>query len=248
MIGTMNRTAAALIIGNEILTGKIQEKNLQYLGKELFSMGIELRRAIICPDEIDTIVSDLNSLRSSHDLVFTSGGVGPTHDDLTMQAIAQAFGRQLVRSKQIEELIRSYYQTRLTDSHLRMANIPEGARLVSNQEMRLPTVAIENVYIFPGIPELFKLKFAVLRDVLGGNTQFITNAIYIRSDEGEIAESISKIADRYPDVTIGSYPEWSNPKYRVKVTFDSGDQSAIDKASRDLLSLLPTENIVKIEE
>ncbi|MCP4601623.1 MAG: competence/damage-inducible protein A [Proteobacteria bacterium] len=244
----MARTAAALIIGNEILTGKIQEKNLSYLGQELFSMGIALRRAIICPDEIDIIVEDLNSLRQTYDLIFTSGGVGPTHDDITMAAIAKAFDRALVRSPEIEQMIRDYYKSRLTESHLRMADMPEGARLISNDEIRLPTVAIENVYIFPGVPELFRMKFPVLREILRESVKFITRAVHIMSDEGEIADTIGKIASQHSEVAIGSYPQWNKPQYRVKVTFDGHNPETVQRAVQALLKELPTEKIVSIED
>jgi molybdopterin-biosynthesis enzyme MoeA-like protein len=244
----MAQSAAALIIGNEILSGKTQEKNLSFLGRELFALGITLKRAIVCPDEIEVIVADLNDLRKNHDWVFTSGGVGPTHDDLTMTAIARAFGCKLVRSTEIEQLLREYYKSRITESHLRMADIPEGARLLSDQEMRLPTVAIENVFIFPGIPELFRLKFPALRNHLHQATSFKTSAIFLRADEGEIAPLMSEIALQHPQVAIGSYPEWNNPDYRVKVTVDGQEVVAVSKAIQALLNALPADKVVRVEE
>jgi molybdopterin-biosynthesis enzyme MoeA-like protein len=244
----MPRNAAALIIGNEILTGKTQEKNLSFLGQELFALGIELRRAIICPDEIDVIVNDLNELRKSHDWVFTSGGVGPTHDDVTVVAIAKAFGRKLVRSQELEQIMRKYYKSHLTESHLRMADIPEGSRLLSDQDMRFPIVAIENVFIFPGIPELFQMKFPVLRELLRQATPLKTSAIYVRTDEGEIATLMSRIALQHSNVLIGSYPQWNNPDYRVKITIDGRDTEVIKKALQALLKELPSEAVVKVEE
>lgn len=244
----MAQTAAALIIGNEILSGKTQEKNLNFLGQELFALGITLKRAIVCPDDIEVIAADLNDLRKRHDWVFTSGGVGPTHDDLTMNAIAQAFGCKLVRSSEIERLLREYYKSRITESHLRMADIPEGARLLSDQEMRLPTVAMENVFIFPGIPELFRLKFNVLRNHLRQATSFKTSAIFLRTDEGEIAAVMSEIAVQHPLVSIGSYPEWNNPDYRVKVTVDGDEVIEVNKAIRALLDALPADKVIRVEE
>jgi len=244
----MAQSAAALIIGNEILSGKTQEKNLNFLGQELFALGIALKRAIICPDDIEVIVADLNDLRKNYDWVFTSGGVGPTHDDLTMTAIARAFECRLVRSPEIERLLREHYKSRITDSHLRMADIPEGARLLSNTEMRLPTVAMKNVFIFPGIPELFRLEFQVLRQHLRQTTSFKTSSIFLQADEGEIAALMSEIALQHPEVAIGSYPEWNNPEYRVKVTVDGQGAVAVNQAIQALLNALPADKVVRVED
>jgi molybdenum cofactor synthesis domain-containing protein len=174
---TLARTAAALIIGNEILTGKVQEQNVAFLAKELFALGVALRRVVVCVDEIDVIVADLDALRTTHDVVFTSGGVGPTHDDVTIAAIAKAFGRKVVRAPEMEWLIRKYYAERVTDGHLRMADVPEGATLVRSAEMPWPTVQIENVYVLPGVPEIFRAKFPVLRDRLREGAPFVSRAV-----------------------------------------------------------------------
>src|SRR5262245_59459598 len=154
----MARKAAALIIGNEILTGKIQETNMRELATELFQLGISLERVVICRDEVDTIAADLELLRRRHDVVFTTGGVGPTHDDVTHRAVAQCFGRRLVRSHELESLIRGALGDRCTEGHLLMADIPEGAKLISSKEVRWPTVLIENVFVLPGLPKVFRLK------------------------------------------------------------------------------------------
>src|SRR5690606_18667646 len=146
----MARTAAALIIGNEILTGKVREANVQRLAHELFRLGIAFRRVIVCPDDVDTIARDLRELREAHDLVFTSGGVGPTHDDLTLPAVARSFDRPLVRSPIIEGLIRGYWGERATEGHLRMADVPEGAELLSTGDVPWPVVCVENVFVLPG--------------------------------------------------------------------------------------------------
>src|SRR3990172_10603426 len=136
----MARTAAALIIGNEILTGKIQETNMRELATELFTLGISLERVVVCRDDVDTIAGDLDHLRRGHDLVFTTGGVGPTHDDVTHRAVAKSFGRRLARSPELEALIRGALGERCTEGHLLMADLPEGATLMSSKEVRWPTV------------------------------------------------------------------------------------------------------------
>ena len=159
----MPRTAAALIIGNEILSGKIADTNTTFLARALFELGIELRRVVVCPDEVDAIGSDLTELRATHDLVFTSGGVGPTHDDVTIEGVAASFGRPVVRSVAVEKMIRHYYGDRANEAHLRMANMPEGAEMIRSSEAPWPTVVIENVFVLPGVPEIFELKLADLQ-------------------------------------------------------------------------------------
>jgi len=247
MMRAMARTAAALIIGNEILTGKIQESNLGYLGQELFKLGITLARAIICRDDVDVIVRDLDELRRAHDMVFTSGGVGPTHDDVTLPAIAKAFGRPLVRAPQIEALIRAYHGDRVTEEHLRMADVPEGARMIASEEVPWPTVAIDNVFIFPGVPEIFRLKFPVLRAHLAQGTRFVSRAVFTHCDEGEIALRLSEVAERHPELSIGSYPRFRDPAYRLKVTVDGDDETRVARVLEEIVAFLPADKIVRVE-
>ncbi len=243
----MARTAAALIIGNELLTGKIQEGNLGYLGQELFKLGIVLARAVFCRDEIDVIAEDLNRLRATHDMVFTSGGVGPTHDDVTLPAIAKAFGTRLVRAAEIETLIRDYHGARVTEDHLRMADVPEGARLLASAEIPWPTVAIENVYVFPGVPEIFRMKFPVLRVHLDQGSGFHSRAVFTLCDEGEIASELTAVALRHPDLLIGSYPRFRDQEYRLKVTVDGADAAQVTRALGEVAAFIPAEKLVRIE-
>jgi len=241
------RTAAALIIGNELLTGKIQEGNLAFLGAELFRLGITLRRVLMCQDDVDVIAADLDALRAQHDLVFTSGGVGPTHDDVTLVAIAKAFGRALVRAPEIERLIRDYHGPRTTADHLRMADVPEGARLLANEEVRWPTVVIENVYVFPGVPEIFRLKFPVVRAELSAGARFYSRAVYTRCDEGEIASALAAVALRYPQTFVGSYPRFRDPDHSLKLTVDGADQAVVERALDEIVAFLPPDKIVRVE-
>jgi molybdopterin-biosynthesis enzyme MoeA-like protein len=243
----MSRTAAALIIGNELLTGKIQEGNLSFLGQELFKLGIVLQRVIMCRDDVSVIVDDLNQLRADHDYVFTSGGVGPTHDDVTLPAVAQAFGRTLVRSPEIAMLIRNLHGERTTEDHLRMADVPDGARLISSREMPWPTVAIGNVYLFPGVPEIFRMKFPVLREQLRTGASFCSRAVYANCDEGAIATALAHLAQRHPEVSIGSYPVFRNADYRLKLTVDGEDEARVGRVRDEIVALLPADTIVRVE-
>ncbi len=234
----MPRTAAALIIGNEILSGKIADTNTAFLAQGLFELGIELRRVVVCGDEVDIICSELNALRSSHDLVFTSGGVGPTHDDVTIEGVAAAFGRPVVRSEAVEKIIRHYYGDRATEAHFRMANMPEGAEMLRSAEAPWPTVVIDNVYVLPGVPEIFRLKFADLRKRLDHGHEFYSQAVYTMSGEGEIASLLEEIASAFPSVMVGSYVKWQGDDYRTKVTFDGNNPKEINKAADMLVEKL----------
>jgi len=234
----MLRTAAALIIGNEILTGKIPDTNTAFLARGLFELGIELRRVVVCPDEVDIISRDLSLLRASYDLVFTSGGVGPTHDDVTIEGVAASFDRPVVRSASVEKMIRHYYGDRATDAHFRMANMPEGAEMIRSSEAPWPTVVIENVYVLPGVPEIFELKFTDLRKRLDEGHQFHCQTVYTLSGEGEIANLLERIAEAFPGVMVGSYIKWRAEDYHTKVTFDGHDPDAVAKAADMLVAEL----------
>jgi molybdopterin-biosynthesis enzyme MoeA-like protein len=247
MMRGMPRTAAALIIGNELLTGKIQEGNLSYLGQELFRLGIVLERAVMCRDDIDVIAADLNLLRATHDMVFTSGGVGPTHDDVTLPAVAKAFNRKLVRAIEIETLIRDHHGARTTEDHLRMADVPEGARLIANREVPWPTITVGNVYVFPGVPEIFRMKFPVLREHLSEGHRFYSRAVFAMCDEGEIAAQLAQVALRNPDLFVGSYPRFRSTEYRLKLTVDGADEAKVTLALEEIVAFLPPDAIVRVE-
>ena len=243
----MPRTAAALIIGNEILSGKIADTNTTLLARALFDLGIELRRVLVCPDEISTISKDLSDLRASHDLVFTSGGVGPTHDDVTIDGVAASFGRPVVRSVAVEKMIRQYHGDRTTEAHLRMANMPQGAEMIRSSDAPWPTVVIENVFVLPGVPEIFELKLADLHKRLDEGYEFHSQAVYTLCDEGEIASLLERIAEAFPGVMVGSYVKWQAEDYRTKLTFDGIDPNAIAKAADMLVHQLDANLFVRRE-
>ncbi|GAB5541854.1 MAG: competence/damage-inducible protein A [Sandaracinaceae bacterium] len=243
----MARRAAALVIGNEILTGKIRDENVHVLAKELRLLGIVLDRVIICPDDIDVIADDLRALRRSHDLVFTSGGVGPTPDDVTLPAVAKSFDRPLVRSETIEGLIRGYWKDKVTPGHLRMADVPEGADLLSNPEVPWPVVTIDNVCVLPGVPEIFRLKLRMLREKIGSDTPFVSRALYTTCDEGSIAQLLEDLGRHHPAVEIGSYPRWRDDDYRVKLTFDGLDAAAVGACLEACRAALDDEQVVRVE-
>ncbi len=239
-----------MIIGNEVLTGKVQEANVSHLARLLFELGVELRRVIVCPDEIDVIANDLNALRGSHDLVFTSGGVGPTHDDVTIKAVAHAFDRPVVRSAEVEALLRRHYERKgrpVTDADLRMADVVQGARLIRRADIVWPTLVLENVYVLPGVPEIFRLKLEALRDEIGTSDGFVGAAIYTRCEESSIAHRLEELAAQHPNVTIGSYLKWRGEDYRVKVTFDGRDAAEVTAAADAFVASIASDEFVRRE-
>ena len=241
------RTAAALIIGNELLSGKIAEGNLQVLARELRGLGVLLRRVVMVLDDVEVIAREVADLSATHDVVFTSGGVGPTHDDVTMESVARAFGVGVTMSPPLERLIRGYYNERCTDGHLLMARVPEGARLVATDNVPWPTVVMRNVWVLPGVPEVFRMKLPHMRLELGGGVPFVSHAVYTTLDEGDIKSLLDTVVASYPQVEIGSYPKWHDPEYRTKLTFDGLD-SAVVHAARDafVAGLLPSA-LVRVE-
>lgn len=247
IISEMVRSAAALVIGNELLTGKVQEGNVSFLAQSLFSAGIALKRVVICPDDEVTIVDDLRLLSARHDLVFTSGGVGPTHDDITIRSVARAFDQRIARHPELEAMLRAHFGERITEGHLRMADVPERAELVQTAEAQWPVIQVQNTYVLPGVPQIFRAKLEVVIQRLGADTPFVSRAIYTFCDEGEIAELLERVEHGFGDVTIGSYPRFGDPEYSVKITFDGRNLNRVLDALRACLVELPTEKVVRAE-
>ncbi|APR83144.1 Molybdopterin binding motif, CinA [Minicystis rosea] len=241
------RTAAALIIGNELLSGKIAEANLQVLARELRGLGVRLQRVVMVLDDVEVIARDVRALSVAHDVVFTSGGVGPTHDDLTIESVARAFGVGVVMSPAMERLIRGYYGERCTDGHLLMARIPEGARLVANEAVPWPTVVMENVWVLPGVPEVFRMKLPHVRSELSGGTPFVSSAVFTTLDEGDIKPLLDRVVAEHGHVEIGSYPKWHDPEYRTKLTFDGLDLARVHAARDAFVAGLPSGALVRVE-
>lgn len=242
----MSRRAAALVVGNEILTGKVVEANVPLLARTLFELGISLERVVICRDREDTIVRELDALRASHDVVITSGGVGPTHDDVTIPAVAKAFGVPIRRDDELAQRIRDHFGARTTEGHLRMADVPTGGALLANDRVHWPVLRMENVYVLPGVPEIFARKLEVVREQLGASAPYLSAAVYTRCDEGTIAALLARLeADHH--VLVGSYPRFDDSDHSVKVTFDGTDPRAIEAAVDACLSAIEPGLVVRVE-
>jgi molybdenum cofactor synthesis domain-containing protein len=241
------RTAAALIVGNELLSGKIQDENLFVLAKTLRELGIRLDRAVVTADEADVIAAEVRELARAHTFVFTSGGVGPTHDDVTIEGVARAFDLPVVRNGRIEAMLRAHYRERCTEGHLRMALVPEGAELATSNEVTWPLLVVRNVWLMPGIPEVFRMKLALLRERLGGGAPFVSRSVYTKMDEGDLKPLLDQVVAGHAEVEVGSYPKWSDASYRTKLTFDGLDGAAVESAVQAFLKLLPPGEPQRVE-
>jgi FAD synthetase len=230
-------TAGIILIGDELLSGKVNDENASFLIAELRELGVTLRRVIVIPDLLDEISATVREFSDRYDHVFTSGGVGPTHDDLTMEGVARAFGEQVVRHPELEALLRSYYGARLEDRNLRMADVPAGVHLVQGDSPSWPVIARKNVYILPGIPEIFRRKFKSIRERFRV-APFFLKQIFTSAEEGTIAGELDRVVSLYGAVQVGSYPRLDSAEYRVKITIESKDQAAVEAATADLVKAL----------
>jgi molybdenum cofactor synthesis domain-containing protein len=225
-------TAGILVIGEEILSAKVEEENARYLVRELRELGVAVRRIDVIPDEIDEIAEAVRAMSSRYDHVFTSGGVGPTHDDVTMAAVGKAFGLRPVRNLELEAKIRSAMGPNLHERDLRMADIPDGARLLygpDGDRSRWPMVTVRNVYLLPGVPEIFRHKFDVVRELFRAGPIF-SSAVFSRESEAVIAATLDAVVAEFPGVAIGSYPRLGVAEYQVKITVDGRDPALVKRA------------------
>ncbi len=234
-----HRTAAALVIGNELLSGKVRDANVVELATLLRRLGVDLRRVLMVPDERELIAAEVRALARDHTFVFTSGGVGPTHDDVTVAAVADAFGLAVAPHPDLEGLLREHYRDRLTEGHLAMARAPEGARMLQAPEVRWPVTVVQNVWVLPGVPEIFRMKLAVVEAHLGVDRPYVSRAAYTNLDEGTLKPLLDGVVAEHPEVAVGSYPTWSDPSYRTKLTFDGKDSALVERAFGAFLGRLP---------
>ena len=241
----MPKTAGILLIGNEILSGKVQDANAIYLCRELRTLGVDVRRISVIPDEVALIADAVSAFSHDYDVVFTSGGVGPTHDDVTMEGVARAMGVSVVRHPALVAMLEAYYGARVNDARLRMAEVPEGAELITAGALRFPTIVMGNVYILPGVPEIFRQKFEAIRERFRDEPIHLRN-VFVRMGEGVLAGYLNALLADFPLLLLGSYPEFSNPEYQVKVTLESRDLTYVERALAELLARLPGDAIVKV--
>jgi len=239
--------AAAVIIGNEVLTAKVQDLNGPLLIRRLRECGVPLRSLEVVPDEVDAIVDAVARARAKAAYVFTSGGIGPTHDDVTVRAVALALGRPVVRLAAMEALLRERHHDAVTPQALRLADAPEGAQLLAQDGTWYPVISVDDIYLLPGVPQLFRLQLETVLKRLRGSPVHL-HSLYLGLGEGAIAAVLDQVALAMPHVSIGSYPEFDPAKdYRVKVTVESTERGPVDDAVRRILGGLPAGAVLRAE-
>ena len=239
-------TAGILVIGNEILSGKVVDTNSPYLCRELRTLGVDVERIVTIPDEIDTIAVHVRAMSEAYDLVFTSGGIGPTHDDLTVDGVAAAFGLPVEHCESIADRIERAIGEKPNASQLKMARLPKGARLIDSGDLWFPLVVVENVYVLPGIPELLRKKFESARDRFRG-IPFVLKRVYVKQMESEIAEQLNDLLREFPQLQLGSYPRIQEESFRVLLTLESRDAGYVQRALDALLGRLPEGAVHRVE-
>lgn len=239
-------TAGIVIIGNEILSGKITDVNSPYLCRELRGLGVDVERILTIPDEVETIAREVRALSDAYDHVFTSGGIGPTHDDLTMDGVAAAFDLGIERSASIAARIERAQGHAPNESQLKMAMIPEGAQCVDAGDLWFPVVIVKNVYVLPGIPELLRKKFESVRERFRG-VPVLLKRVFVKRRESDIAASLHELLAEFPDLMLGSYPRIGDEAFHVLLTLESRDAGYLQRALESLLGRLPRESVHKVE-
>lgn len=236
-----NPTAAMLVIGDEILSGRTRDANMHHLAQQLAGRGIRLTEVRIVADIHDRIVHALNELRAGHDHVFTSGGIGPTHDDITADAVAAAFGVAIGIRDDARAILQAHYQRtglELNAARLRMARIPDGATLIDNPVSAAPGFSIGNVHVMAGVPAIFQAMVAGVLPGLTGGAPLLSQMLDVQRGEGEIATALGDLAGRYPDLSFGSYPYIRNGAVGTQVVVRGTDGAQLDAAMVELSRLV----------
>jgi molybdenum cofactor synthesis domain-containing protein len=233
-------TACLIIVGNEILSGRTKDANLPFIAERLEKLGIPLKEVRVVADEEPAVVKAVNECRAVYSYVFTTGGIGPTHDDITSECIARAFGVRLIRDPRAVKLLQSHYEdpSQLNEARLRMANIPEGADLIDNPVSRAPGFKIGNVYVMAGVPRIMQAMFEGIAPGLRGGPPVLSRTVSTRLGEGVIAEGLSAIQGRFPDLTLGSYPYYRIGMVGTSLVARGTDVARLDAAAAELRQMI----------
>ena len=232
-----NPTAAMLVIGDEILSGRTRDSNMHHLAGQLTEAGIDLAEARMVADVPAAIIGAVKALAGQYDHVFTSGGIGPTHDDITADCIAQAFGRSIDVRDDARAILAEHYKrsgTELNEARLRMARIPDGAALIDNPVSAAPGFQVENVYVMAGVPSVFHAMLASVLPTLTGGAPLISKTLRVDRGEGDIAGPLGALAQAFPDLSMGSYPFQKDGKYGAHLVIRGTDFVQIDEALAQL--------------
>ena len=232
-----NPTAAMLVIGDEILSGRTRDSNMHHLAGELTAKGVDLREVRVVSDDRDAIVGAVQALSGAHDHVFTSGGIGPTHDDITADCIAAAFGASIDVRSDARAILAAHYEragTELNEARLRMARIPDGAALIDNPVSAAPGFTLKNVHVMAGVPAVFQAMVASVLPTLTGGAALISKTQRIDRGEGDIAGPLGALAAAFPDLSMGSYPFQKDGKYGAHIVSRGTDEDQVDAAMAQL--------------
>jgi molybdenum cofactor synthesis domain-containing protein len=233
-----NPTAAMLVIGDEILSGRTRDANMHYLAGELTEAGINLAEVRIVSDEREVIIGAVQALSGAYDTVFTSGGIGPTHDDITADCMAAAFDQSIDVRDDARAILQVHYDktgTDLNEARLRMARIPERAALIDNPVSAAPGFIIENVHVMAGVPSVFKAMVASVLPTLTGGAPLISKTLTVHRGEGDIAGPLGALAEAYPELSMGSYPFQWDGKYGSNLVVRGQDVAMLDEAMGKLM-------------
>ena len=236
--------AAILIIGNEILSGRTQDTNTSTLATWLNSLGVKVGEVRVIPDVEETIANSVNFLRKQYDYVFTSGGIGPTHDDITSESISKAFNVPYEKHEEGFKILEAYYKPgEFNDGRQKMIWMPRGANLILNPTSGAPGFYLDNVFVLPGVPSILKSMLGGIKNKIIGGNPIISNTISLRTFESHIAESLTAVQNKYDNVEIGSYPFFQAGKLGVSIVIRSDNKDLINKCSYDVMSFVKEKKI-----
>ncbi len=234
-------TAALLVIGDEILSGRTKDKNIGFVADYCTSIGIDLKEVRIVPDEEERIIEAVNALRTRYTYLFTTGGIGPTHDDITADSVARAFGLPIDVDPRIVEIMKTRYPDRdITPARLRMARVPEGADLVDNKVSGLPGFRVQNVFVLAGVPSVMQGMFDALAPGLRTGRRMLSETIDAGRPEGVIAEPLGSIQKAHPDTVIGSYPYFEDGRFATRVVVRARDKAVLAAVTSEVEAMLAT--------
>jgi molybdenum cofactor synthesis domain-containing protein len=240
--------AAILIVGNEILSGRTQDTNTSTLAIWLNSIGVKVGEVRVIPDIEKTIIDTLNTLRSIYDYVFTTGGIGPTHDDITAESVSKAFGLKYEIHKEAYKILKAYYKPgEFNEGRQKMVWMPENANLILNPTSGAPGFNVENVFCLPGVPSILKSMLGGLTNRIVGGKPILSFTISLRTVESEIANALTKVQDDNKDVEIGSYPFFQAGKLGVSIVIRSEDQFKIDNCNSQILEFVNEKKIEVVD-
>ena len=241
--------AGIIIIGNEILSGRTQDTNTSTLSIWLNSLGIKVQEVRVIPDNEETIIKTVNELRNKYNYIFTTGGIGPTHDDITASSVSKAFNLTYGPHKEAMSILEKYYKPgEFNDGRKKMAYMPTDANLILNPTSGAPGFNVENVFCLPGVPSILKSMIGGIAHKLIGGNPILSQTINLRTVESEIAKSLSEVQTRNKDVDIGSYPFFRAGKLGVAIVLRSSDQNKIDKCNLEIQNFIKEKNIEVVEK